>query len=30
MMITPIVEKGINTRSVYFPTENWFNYHTGE
>jgi alpha-glucosidase (family GH31 glycosyl hydrolase) len=30
IMVAPIVEKDTITRSVYFPSETWFNYHTGE
>ena len=29
-MATPIVEKDAVSRTVYFPSVSWFNYHTGE
>ncbi|WP_020530387.1 glycoside hydrolase family 31 protein [Flexithrix dorotheae] len=30
MMICPVTEKGAQTRVVYLPEGNWFNYWTGE
>ena len=29
-MSTPIIEEGKVSRTAYFPSEQWFNFHTGE
>jgi len=29
-MSAPIVEEGKTQRTTYFPTENWYNLHTGQ
>lgn len=30
LMSAPIVEQGKKQRTAYFPSDTWFNYHTGE
>lgn len=29
LMVAPVIEKGKNTQSIYFPAGNWFDFHTG-
>ena len=30
LMAAPILQQGVNSRNVYFTTQNWFNLYTGE
>jgi alpha-glucosidase (family GH31 glycosyl hydrolase) len=29
-MVTPILEKGVTSRNVYFPESNWYDLHEGK
>lgn len=29
LLVAPVIQKGLTSRSVYLPAGNWFDYHTG-